>query len=193
MKRRSLLVGGALLTLAGCGKNEEKSAQKSQKMEPAVKLEAKDIWVKAAEKGSMTAAFGQLHNHTDSPLMLTGAAFSGAKKTELHETVKADGGMQMRQKEGGFEIPAGGSLTLEPGGNHIMLMGLTEDLKSGEEIEVTLEFAGGTSEKLSFPVRVFTGAKENYGDEKEMKHRDGMDKKDMGGMDKKEGEGHGDK
>ncbi|MBV7432082.1 copper chaperone PCu(A)C [Dermabacteraceae bacterium P13101] len=186
MKRRTLLVGGALLALAGCGKSEEKATKKSEHGTSAVKLEAKDVWAKAAEKGSMTAAFGHLHNHTDSPLMLTGATFAGAKKTELHETVKGgDGAMQMRQKEGGFEIPAGGSLTLEPGGNHIMLMGLTEDLKAGEEIEVTLEFAGGASEKLSFPVRVFTGAKENYGDGKEMKHMDGMHEK--------EGEGHGHK
>ncbi|MBV7411570.1 copper chaperone PCu(A)C [Dermabacteraceae bacterium TAE3-ERU27] len=186
MKRRTLLVGGALLALAGCGKKEEKAAKKPERDTPAVELESTDLWAKAADKGSMTAAFGQLRNHTNSPMMLTGVAFAGAKKTELHETVKgSDGGMQMRQKEGGFEIPAGGSLTLEPGGNHIMLMGLTEDLKAGEEIEITLEFAGGHSEKLSFPVRVFTGAKENYGGDKEMKHMDGMDKK--------EGEGHGDK
>jgi periplasmic copper chaperone A len=38
------------------------------------------------------------------------------------------------------EIPAGGSLRLEPGGYHLMLVGLRKDLSAGDTIELSLRF-----------------------------------------------------
>ena len=52
------------------------------------------------------------------------------------------GEMKMQEIGGGLTIPAGKSIVLEPGGNHLMLMMLTDDLEAGEEISVTFDFDG---------------------------------------------------
>jgi hypothetical protein len=53
-----------------------------------------------------------------------------------------DGEMVMQPIDGGLVIPAGQSVVLEPGGNHLMLMMLTSDLVAGQEISVTFDFDG---------------------------------------------------
>ena len=53
---------------------------------------------------------------------------------QLHEVVDD----KMRQVDGGFVIPAGGSLTLQPGGFHLMFMGITSPIKAGDDVSVTI-------------------------------------------------------
>ena len=48
--------------------------------------------------------------------------------------------MEMRPLADGLAIPAGESVVLEPGGYHIMLIGLTGDLNAGESFTLTLTF-----------------------------------------------------
>jgi copper(I)-binding protein len=48
--------------------------------------------------------------------------------------------MQMRKVEGAVPIEAGASLVLKPGGTHLMLLGLEDALRAGEEVILTLEF-----------------------------------------------------
>jgi len=70
---------------------------------------------------------------------LTGASSPVASKVELHETVMDQGVMKMREiKE--MPVPAGGKVTLQPGGLHLMLMNLKQPLKEGETVSVTLVF-----------------------------------------------------
>ncbi len=69
--------------------------------------------------------------------------------------------MQMQPKPGGFVIPAGGEQTLQPGGDHVMLMGLTQSLPNGTEVTVTLRTSAGDV-TFTVPVRTFTGAQESY-------------------------------
>jgi copper(I)-binding protein len=52
-----------------------------------------------------------------------------------------------------LEIPAGGSVQLKPGSYHIMLIGLKEDLKAGDTIEITLTFENAGELALSVPVK----------------------------------------
>lgn len=70
---------------------------------------------------------------------LTGASSPAAGKVELHESVMDQGVMKMREvKE--MPVPAGGKVTLQPGGLHLMLMNLKQPLKEGETVSVTLVF-----------------------------------------------------
>ncbi|MGY5766019.1 copper chaperone PCu(A)C [Brachybacterium sp. DNPG3] len=143
-----------------------------------------DPWAKAAESG-MTAAFGTLTNTTSSDVTLVSVTSDVSDMVQLHETsADGSGGMSMQEKEGGFAIPAGGTLVLEPGGNHIMLMDLAEPLLAGDVLELTLVFADGAEVPMSATIKDFTGADENYGDD--------MDHGDMDDMDHEDAEDDGD-
>ena len=51
---------------------------------------------------------------------------------------------------------------LEPGGNHIMLMGLSEPITTGQEITLTLEFEDGRTQDVTVSARSFEGGDEEY-------------------------------
>lgn len=62
-----------------------------------------------------------------------------AQKVELH-TMKMQGGQMKMSPVDGFQIPAGGEIKLQSGGDHIMLFGITRELKVGDVISLTLAF-----------------------------------------------------
>lgn len=71
---------------------------------------------------------------------LVSATAATAGQVQIHE-MKMDGSiMRMRELENGLEIPPGATVTLAPGGFHLMLMGLKEPFKEGTRIPVTLVF-----------------------------------------------------
>ena len=72
--------------------------------------------------------FLTIANKGNQPDRLIGGSANFADPVQIHE-MKMDGDvMKMRQIEGGLEIPAGGEVTLMPGGNHVMFMGLKDQL-----------------------------------------------------------------
>lgn len=175
-RRVALIAAVAALTLgvAGCGSDDTPSTGSGSPAAAALVLD--DGWVKAVDEmpmsGSpspsatmsmpMSAMFGTLRNTSDADISIEGGTSSSAEMVELHETVKTDSGeMQMRPKQGGFVVPAGGTYVLQPGGDHVMLMGLTGPLRNGAEATVTLRTSAGEL-ALTVPVRAFSGAEESY-------------------------------
>lgn len=126
-----------------------------------------DTWVKAADSG-MTAAFGIVTNSGDHEVRIVGAHSDATSMIELHEVV----GDTMRPVEGGFVVPAGETLTLEPGGYHLMFMDVPAPIKAGDELSITLELEDGSELTFSAVAKDFSGGNEEY--------EGGMD---MGGMD----------
>ncbi|WP_346958691.1 copper chaperone PCu(A)C [uncultured Arthrobacter sp.] len=159
------VLAAASLALTGCAPSASTSAPSAPVTATpasAAGLTVSQPWVKAAASG-MTGGFGVIKNTTGADVTVTGASTPAARKVELHETVAgASGGMQMRPKEGGFVIPAGGELRLEPGANHIMLMGLTAPVTAGSEVTFTLALAGGGTLTFTALAKDFSGANENY-------------------------------
>ncbi|MCA3555256.1 copper chaperone PCu(A)C [Aestuariivirga sp.] len=88
-----------------------------------------------AETGAAYVSL-MLHGEAD---RLIAVSTPAAKMAGLHKTVEAEGVMKMEHVDG-IGIPAHGMLEMKPGGYHIMLMGLTQPLKEGGEIELTLTF-----------------------------------------------------
>lgn len=156
------------LGLTGCtvtGTAAEGAAPSTSATTSTGGVTVEDPWVKAAATGGMTAVFGIVHNDSDTARTLVKAATTVSPEVQLHQTsADASGKMIMSEVDGGFPIDAHGSFTLEPGGNHIMLMGLTADLAAGDEIPVTLTFDDGSTVEITAPVKDFSGAKEDYGD-----------------------------
>jgi copper(I)-binding protein len=78
---------------------------------------------------------------------LLGATSPVAGVTQIHEMKMEGDVMKMTELPDGLVIPAGQSVTLAPGGLHIMFMDLKEPLVEGSMVPVTLTFAtGGTIE-----------------------------------------------
>lgn len=149
-----------LLLLAACG--GEKDTEKGDSGETGSAVTVSDAWVKATDT-EMTGVFGQIHNDTDAEITVSKASSTVAKMVEIHEVVDdGSGTMVMQPKPGGLVIPAGETATLEPGADHIMLMGLTEPLQPGDTVSVELELSDGTTTTFEATVKAFTGADESY-------------------------------
>ena len=82
----------------------------------------------------------QLKNHGDSDDTLTGVSTPVAAKAELHKTIDS-GGVAKMDAVASLPVKANGNATLAPGGLHIMLIGLKQQLKLGDNFPLTLDFA----------------------------------------------------
>lgn len=120
-----------------------------------------DPWIKATDE-MMTGAFGTIHNDTGRDLHAVSAASPLSARVELHEVLAQGTTPVMSEMPDGFLIPAGGSYTLEPGGPHVMLMGLTAPIEAGEDVELTLTFSDGSDVTWTAPARTYSGAGESY-------------------------------
>lgn len=197
--RRAALAAALLLPLAACSSDpsdgsEAGGAASDGGGTSAEGLTLVDPWVKAAEEG-MTSAFGTLTNATGRALQLISASTPSAGMVELHETMgDGSGGMSMQEKEGGFPIPDGGELVLEPGGDHLMLMDLSAPLRPGDEVELTLQCEDGTELVVTATVKDFAGAQEHYEPEGSAGSgaSDGGGEHDGHDADAHDADGHGD-
>ena len=64
-----------------------------------------------------------------------------AALAQVHEMRMESNMMMMRELEAGLPLPAGQAVSLAPGGNHIMLLGVTDPLRAGDTVPLTLTFA----------------------------------------------------
>jgi hypothetical protein len=120
-------------------------------------IEAHNVWARPAMAGAgmqseggtgmagMAAAgtgavFLRLTNDGNEADRLTGGRTDVAEVVEIHETVMEDDVMHMQMLADGLEIPAGGEVVLQPGGYHVMLIGMKRDLAVGDEFALELDF-----------------------------------------------------
>ena len=109
-------------------------------------------WARAtAGQAPNGAAYMTLINGGDRADFLIGAAGAAAKRIELHAHAMQDGVMQMRGvKE--IRIAPGVPTLLEPGGLHLMLIGLKAPLKEGSSFPVILTFKEGGAIRIAVKV-----------------------------------------
>jgi len=114
----ALILTSLLLTACGAAMPSEVSAM--------------DFWARSGMKDGNSAAYMILQNGTDADDELIGASSDVAQAVELHlSQMKADGTMEMIQQQL-ISVPAGKAVELKPGSYHVMLIGLTRDLKTGD-------------------------------------------------------------
>lgn len=118
---------------------------------PGITVE--NAWIREAPPGApMLAGYVTLKNNGSVTRALLGAESHDFGMIELHRSVFEDGVARMVQQER-IEIPAGGSVTLEPGGLHLMLMKPQGQLRAGDTSGFTLRFDDGSSLEVEFAVR----------------------------------------
>ncbi|WP_029133245.1 copper chaperone PCu(A)C [Sedimenticola selenatireducens] len=111
-----------------------------------------DAYVRAVPPGQPnSASFMTLTNASASDIVLKGAESPAAKVVELHTHTMSEGMMRMRQVEK-IDLPAGQSVKLQPGGLHVMMIGLQQELVPGEQIDMALVFEDGSKLQLKVPV-----------------------------------------
>ncbi len=116
--------------------------------EPSLKVER--AWMQAVPPGtSDTAIFMRLTNTGKTALRLVGGETPIASMVHPMVTAQtAKGGHAMAGMEDApaLEIPAGGTLVLQPGGNHLMVMGLKQHPKPGETVPLTIRVEPGNQQ-----------------------------------------------
>ncbi len=104
-----------------------------------------NAWVRPTlGAGRTTAAYVTITNTGTAADRLTAADAPGAGSVEIHTSGMKDGVMRMRRLEG-LEIPGGGTVTMAPGGFHIMIIDVEEPVQVGSVVPLTLTFEGAGS------------------------------------------------
>ena len=118
-----------------------------------------DGYARAAGANAPTgAAYMRITNETDADDRLVEVRTDAADRAELHAHEMQDGIARMRRVEGGIALPAHGTVTLETGGLHVMLMGLAAPLSQGGVVPLTLVFENAGAIPVTRPGRPRTPA-----------------------------------
>ena len=116
-----------------------------------------DAWVRASAPAAKNGvAYLTLTNHSRTDDKLVEVATTVSDHVGLHTHLEKDGVMRMRKIDS-VAILAKGYARLEPGGDHIMFIGLKKPLKVGDHVLLDLKFCSGMGKKLK--VMVIKGGK----------------------------------
>jgi len=125
MKRMILLILTGVLLLSACG--------------PEKGIEVHSAWARPAGQGENGALYFEIRNLSSMPDVLTGASSDAAQTVEIHES-KLSGDVMQMDMISTLPLEPYANVAFEPGGLHIMLVNLKEELKLDDEIEVVLLF-----------------------------------------------------
>jgi copper(I)-binding protein len=116
------------------------------------KIAVSGVWARATPGNAPNgAAFMTFDNHGADDKLLAAEA-KVAKSVELHTHIKDGEVMKMRQVMA-IEVPAGKPVKMEPGGLHVMFLGLNAPLKEGESFPLTLVFEKAGKVDVTVPVK----------------------------------------
>jgi hypothetical protein len=110
--------------------------------------------------GGATVAVGYVTivNAGSTPDRLVSATSDISAKTQIHEMKMANGVAEMRELTDGLPIPAGATVALKPGGDHLMFVDLKHPVKPGEVIHATLTFEKAGNVDVPFKAAASMGA-----------------------------------
>ena len=142
--------------LAACGHTMDASnASALHNLTPVATLKTisfSDAWVRSSPKGDNSAAYVVITNAGAADTLISVSA-AVSPMIELHTVTNDNGMMNMHPAEGGVPIPANATQTLKSGSFHIMIMGLTNELTTGQIVPFTLTFQHAGSVVVPFEVR----------------------------------------
>ncbi len=110
-------------------------------------------WIRAMPPMVMsTAGYAEIHNSSHVADKLIRIWSPTINKIEIHQTKQVDGVFKMLPAEN-TTIPPKGKLVLQPGGYHLMLMGIKSSLVENENILINFEFERAGVVQMNFPIR----------------------------------------
>lgn len=99
-----------------------------------------DVWGRPSPMQAGNAAFYMQVTGGEADDTIVSASSTACAVTELHETKMQDGVMSMQERPDGIPVPAESTVSLEPGGLHVMCID-SETFELGDMVTVDLEFA----------------------------------------------------
>lgn len=147
-----LALAAAALSLAACDPSEPAKAPAAQTPTATAAVSATDAWCRPSPNGAKAGGcYVTLTAATDDKL--TDGSTPRAGSLQVHEMKTENGMMKMAELTAGLPLPAGQAVALAPGGNHLMLIGLTAPLVDGETVPLTFQFASAPTITVQAQVR----------------------------------------
>ena len=110
-------------------------------------------WSRATPKGATTAAgFMTITNKGTTSDQVNCVSSDASQQCQIHSMTMEGGVMKMRPVEGGLEIKPGQTITLKPGGFHVMFVDLKHPLEQGKTVKATLKFDNAGTVDVEYPV-----------------------------------------
>ena len=122
-------------------------------------MEVRDAWARPAARGGNGAVYFVIRSSAADEIV--GVTSDVAEAVEMHESKMSGDVMEMHQLES-VPLPAGEDVTFEPGGLHIMLIGLKRELKLGDVFEITFRFKNHEDLKVSVAVQDTPASDKNH-------------------------------
>ncbi len=139
--------------LVACGFAAALSPARAEDAISAGPLTIKQAWLRATPNGAKVAGgYITVFNAGPGEDTLTAASLDGAAKGEVHTMTMQGGVMHMARLEAGLPVAPGATVTLKPGGDHLMFFDRSAPLKEGDHVAGTLTFAKAGTVKVTFAV-----------------------------------------
>lgn len=114
-------------------------------------LKIEHPWSRATAAGASVGVGFMVIVNSGKADALVGASSPVAARVEMHSSSMEGGMMKMRQMQR-IDLPAGGTVRLEPGVMHLMLIGLKQPLAEGSKVPLTLRFAAAGEQQVELKV-----------------------------------------
>jgi hypothetical protein len=128
----------------------ENMARWIRSLGPRVTL--RNAWIRRPAGTAVAAAYLDVRNGSSRAMEIVGASSPAAPFLEIHESVLTDGMMRMRKRER-LALPPRQTVSLAPGGSHLMLINLRNELAVGDLVPLTIVLADGTRLTTNAAVR----------------------------------------
>jgi len=110
-------------------------------------------WSRATPKGAASGAgYMTITNTGTAPDTVSCVSDDASEQCQIHSMTMEGGVMKMRPVEGGLEIKPGETVTLKPGGYHVMFVKLNHALEQGQSVKAILKFEHAGTVQVEYPI-----------------------------------------
>ncbi|MHA6333568.1 copper chaperone PCu(A)C [Qipengyuania sp. CAU 1752] len=146
----ALVIAAVPLALAACNDGVPDENALEQQARSDISIEAARLALPPVS-GNPAALYFELGNDGAEPLALLGVTVTQADSAIMHDIVREDGAVRMVDMSPAM-LASGQTVTFEPGGRHVMVMGLDPAVGAGDMVDVTLRFDNGREYSRRFEV-----------------------------------------
>ncbi|RKF23482.1 copper chaperone PCu(A)C [Altericroceibacterium spongiae] len=159
----SMALGATIIGLSACNGNDAETPVENADPDAPAGISVENArLILPPVSGNPAAAYFDITNNGEKTMVIRAVSVAGAESAAMHQVSSWEGKESMDDIFQ-LNVPIGETVKFTPGERHVMVMGLADNAKAGDEIEVTLTFAGG--DKISFPAEIHAAGDDREADE----------------------------